>query len=256
LADIWIKMRMALQRDPKVLRLAFALKVHRHQVIGALHQVWCTFDEYSIDGKIAYKPEEMDALLSWKGFTRAMVNIGWIDFKAPNTLIMHNFEAHNGESARKRAVDAARQSANRNKRKSAPDPLPVSRFDRDSSHAGSVTPVTPKSPAGVTREEKRREEVSQSQKQGGVVTNHGAPRKTPPAPPSKYSQDDFDERDMRLIAKAKKDLNQRLKSRIGASTMTDGEYFGIIAEDSGLTIDRILKLEVKQKTWPEAKAIL
>lgn len=74
----------------------------------------------------------------------------------------------------------------------------------------------------------------------------------PPSP--QYSQDDFDERDMRLVAKSRRKLDERLKSRIGGESMTNGEYFGIIAEETGLAVKRILELDKKQKEWPAVTA--
>ncbi|HTR22720.1 MAG TPA: hypothetical protein VMI10_01960 [Terriglobales bacterium] len=74
------------------------------------------------------------------------------------------------------------------------------------------------------------------------------------APPSPYSQSDFDERDLRLIGKAERDLAEKLKGRVGAEPITEQEYYIAIAEHSGLTVGRVLELKETQRKWPVASA--
>jgi hypothetical protein len=67
----------------------------------------------------------------------------------------------------------------------------------------------------------------------------------------KYSQEDFDQRDMRKIADARKKLDLKLQARVGSDfEMTNGEYYATIAEDTGLSVKRILALLDEQKKWP------
>jgi hypothetical protein len=121
----WIKMRVGLQHgDPHVVRILSAVNADTNQadgpqsvrtvsdkfrVIGALHAVWCLFDQYSDDGNLTYTPAEMDGLLGWNGFSKALIEVGWIEFEAPNTLKMHSFDTHNGTSAKRRASENLRK---------------------------------------------------------------------------------------------------------------------------------------------------
>ncbi len=74
------------------------------------------------------------------------------------------------------------------------------------------------------------------------------------SPPPSYSQDDFDERDMRKIAAARKKLDDRMGARIGGDGMTNGEYFGTVAEETGIPVKRVLALIERVKQWPKAMA--
>lgn len=79
--------------------------------------------------------------------------------------------------------------------------------------------------------------------------------KRPKRPPSQFTQSDFDERDMRKIAASRKKLDERRGARVGSdSAMTNGEYFGIVAEETGISVKRILQLIEQMKQWPTEKA--
>lgn len=133
MAGDWIKMRTVLQTSPKVVRIASALKADRLRTVGGLHAVWCLFDAHSEDGHLSgYTPEVLDEMIGWQGFTRAMEQVSWL-FVGDDYLELPGFEAHNGQSAKRRAQEADRK---RESRKTS----------------------APNADKSVTREEKRREE--------------------------------------------------------------------------------------------------
>lgn len=119
MAGDWIKMRVDLHTDPKVVRIACAVCAHgvrgeasksaqRCAVVGALHLVWCLFDTHSVDGQLeGYTPEVVDELVGISGFAAAMASVGWLD-STPKGLTMHNFQRHNGQGAKRRAMHADR----------------------------------------------------------------------------------------------------------------------------------------------------
>ncbi|HFV6983655.1 TPA: DnaT-like ssDNA-binding domain-containing protein [Escherichia coli] len=119
MAGDWIKMRADLHTHPKVVRMASALKADRLRIVGGLHSAWCLFDVHSVDGFLdGYSAETLDDLIGFPGFSRAMMAVGWLQEEG-ESLVMPRFEAHNGQSAKRRAQDADRK---RNVRKaSAPD---------------------------------------------------------------------------------------------------------------------------------------
>jgi hypothetical protein len=68
------------------------------------------------------------------------------------------------------------------------------------------------------------------------------------ATPSRYSQDDFDERDSRRLADAKKVVSLRAQAAIGAGgCFTEAEFMTAICEESGLLPKRVKDLEEKSK---------
>lgn len=119
MAGDWIKMRADLSSHPKVVRMMSALKADRYTVIGGLHAVWCLFDVHSVDGFLeGYTVTVLDDHLRWKGFSQAMIDIGWLETDG-ESLATPRFDEHNGQSAKRRAQESERK---RDARKtSAPD---------------------------------------------------------------------------------------------------------------------------------------
>ena len=125
MADNWIKMRTRLADDPHVVSILSALRADGPaetcqqvvtdtlRVVGALHTVWSIFDEQSCDGRLrGYTPEVMDRRIGWPGFSRAMIDVGWLGYDG-EVLEMHNFTVHNGQSAKRRAMNALYQQTHR-----------------------------------------------------------------------------------------------------------------------------------------------
>lgn len=148
MAGDWIKMRADLHTHPKIVRMASALKADRLRIVGGLHSAWCLFDVHSVDGFLdGYTAETLDDMIGFPGFSRAMMAVGWLEMDGEN-LVMPRFDEHNGQSAKRRAQDAARKKSVRKMSASDADKM-------------------------KTREEKRREEVKD---------------KDPPISPSKQKQ--------------------------------------------------------------------
>ncbi|MDI3415673.1 DnaT-like ssDNA-binding domain-containing protein [Pantoea sp. V106_11] len=140
MAGDWIKMRADLHTHPKVVRMASALKADRLRIVGGLHSAWCLFDVHSVDGFLeGYSPDTLDDLIGFPGFSRAMINVGWLE-ESDESLVMPRFDAHNGQSAKRRAQDADRKRERRNVSKTS------------ASEADKLR----------TREEKRREDKDQT----------------------------------------------------------------------------------------------
>ncbi|WP_116295127.1 DnaT-like ssDNA-binding domain-containing protein [Enterobacter kobei] len=142
MAGDWIKMRADLHTHPKVVRMASALKADRLRIVGGLHSAWCLFDVHSVDGLLdGYSADTLDDLIGFPGFSRVMMAVGWLEENG-ESLVMPRFEAHNGQSAKRRAQDADRK---RNVRKAS-----ASEADKKR-----------------TREEKRREDIKDKPHTGG-----------------------------------------------------------------------------------------
>lgn len=135
MAGDWIKMRSDLHTHPKVVRISSALRADRLRVIGGLHAVWCLFDAHAIDGSLdGYTLDTIDDMIGFPGFGAAMASVGWLVI-GDECLEAPRFDEHNGQSAKRRAMETERK---RNERK-------LSASDADKKRS---------------REEKRREEVN------------------------------------------------------------------------------------------------
>lgn len=109
----WIKMGVSLRSHPKVVRLASALKADKNRVLGGLFSMWCVFDAHSENGELeGYTPDAMDAEIGWRGFSAALLSIGWLEADDVG-LVAPRFEEHNGASAKRRALDASRKGKTR-----------------------------------------------------------------------------------------------------------------------------------------------
>lgn len=114
MAGDWIKMRNDLQSHPKVVRILSATKSDKFRVIGGLHAVWSVFDTHSVDGVLdGYTPEALDHIIGWPGFADAMISVKWLAFESPETLILPEFDEHNGKSGKRRAEDQKRKREER-----------------------------------------------------------------------------------------------------------------------------------------------
>lgn len=133
----WIKMRSDLFTHPKVVRISSAMKADSLRTVGGLMSVWCLFDAHSVDGVLeGYTSETVDNHVRWPGFSAAMEAVGWL-ISEESCLKLPRFDAHNGQSAKKRAQDADRKREAREAER-------LSALEADKER---------------TREEKRREDI-------------------------------------------------------------------------------------------------
>src|SRR5205085_2853375 len=109
----WIKMRHNLDTDPDVIALAARLDSDVFLVIGRLWKFWTWADQHSEDGKIRASDELIDRLVSLPGFCKSLRKIGWLSGRG-KTLTLPNFDRHNSQSAKTRALTASRVAKSRN----------------------------------------------------------------------------------------------------------------------------------------------
>ena len=149
MAGDWIKMRVDLLTHPKVVRISSALKADNLRTVGGLMAVWALFDAHSADGVLeGYTPEFVNASLRWDGFAEQMMRVGWMSWDGDETLTLPGFDAHNGNTAKRRAQDLDRKKAVR-----------IGSGNLSASEADNLR----------TREEKRREEKKDQKKPPPVV---------------------------------------------------------------------------------------
>ena len=109
----WIKMRPALLNDPKVIQMATELDLDKFAVAGRLFAVWSWANQYSENGHgLTVTEAFLNALAERSDFTAAMRRAGWLE-GVDGALSMPNYEQHNGQLARQKAVTAKRQRRHR-----------------------------------------------------------------------------------------------------------------------------------------------
>jgi hypothetical protein len=140
MAGDWIKMEHVTPDKPEVYRMAGMLGISPEHVIGCLVRVWIWADQQSIDGNaVGVTDETLDAVSRRNGFGTAMRQAGWLGGDGA-TLSFPNFDRHNGNTAKERALTNKRVKRMRNaagvtnslpeKRREERTPIvPTPRFD-------------------------------------------------------------------------------------------------------------------------------
>lgn len=138
MAGDWIKFQKDTPDKPEVLAIAGRLGIDPDAVVGKLVRIWSWFDTHTIDGNaVSVTFALLDRLACVTGFAEQMALVGWLE-QDGHILHLPNFDYHNGETAKKRALGKNRQQKARNNDES-----------NANSNASSVTNPSP---------EKRREE--------------------------------------------------------------------------------------------------
>jgi hypothetical protein len=140
-AGDWIKVEKCSAGKPEVMRLARLWGVPQDQAFGMLVRFWVWIDDACVDGLVdGVASHEIDDMMRFPGFAQGLVAVKWleIDDKQPSTRIP-NFDKHNAETSKKRALRNERQARWRSK------------------HVDAHVDV-----AASTREEKKREDIDNS----------------------------------------------------------------------------------------------
>ena len=152
----WIKVRTNLSDDPSVWEIADALNMDIYAVIGRLHAMWAWFDSQATadDPWVYVTSAAMDRRLSCAGWCGAVEAAGWLLIDGTR-LGIPNFDRHNGQSAKDRALTQARQFKHRDRasqyaKVSTTGHAPVTLPSR--SRNGGVTVMSRSSDAAVTVE--------------------------------------------------------------------------------------------------------
>lgn len=145
MAGDWIKMRRELASDPDVVQIASTTRLDEFGVVGRLHAVWSWLDQHSDDGSnVRIVSAFLDRLTACPGFAESMRAVGWLSGR-DGSLTFPGYSAHNGDTAKSRALSQKRMAKMRS----------VTR---------GVTRVTPPPQPEKRREEKKEEEASRSRR--------------------------------------------------------------------------------------------
>ncbi|MDQ8202784.1 hypothetical protein [Pelagicoccus sp. SDUM812003] len=147
MAGDWIKIEHATSDKPEVFEMAGILNIDPDAVVGKLLRVWVWFDQHTEEGNAPVTVSALlDRLSGVNGFVSAMAKVGWIETDSERVRLPH-FDRHNGQTAKRRALNARR----------------VAKHKQKGNANGNVASVT----SALPREEKRRED-----KERGAKTNN------------------------------------------------------------------------------------
>lgn len=143
MAADWIKMRTDLSGDPAVIRIRRATGIDADTVVGKLHRLWSWADAHTADGFAAgLDAEWVDEFAGCQGFAAAMIAAGWM-FADDAGVRFANFERHNGQPAKVRALRKNRMERIRGAARATDAPLEKRREEKIDIQAAPVATSEP-----------------------------------------------------------------------------------------------------------------
>ena len=121
----WIKIETHTPDKVEIRHLARLCHCSQAEAFLAFFRVLVWLDEQTEDGHVDFfTAEDADDIAGVKGIGAALAAVRWITF-SPGGAVVANWDRHNGQSAKRRCLDAERSRRLRER------------------HAASVTNVTP-----------------------------------------------------------------------------------------------------------------
>lgn len=106
----WLKVQKHTWQKGEIRQVARTLGVDLANAFLAWFRLWATFDELTADGNIPfYSADDADQDAGMPGAGQAFAQVGWLLFDERGCTVV-NWERHNGESAKARALKAERQA--------------------------------------------------------------------------------------------------------------------------------------------------
>lgn len=102
----WIKIETSLPKKPEVFGMAKIVRQTRREIVGQLLDVWLWLNEVTATGRdIPVAKSDIDEVAGCAGFAAAMHQVGWLAGE-DGALQIPNWERHNGNSAKARALES------------------------------------------------------------------------------------------------------------------------------------------------------
>lgn len=180
MAGDWIKAGLTTPDKPEVVKLAEILHMDDPDfVLGKLWRFWAWADANTQDGVLKTKYAHIDRVVYCPGFARGLVSVGWLQGRE-GALVIPNFDRHNGNSSKARALEAEAKRIRRSLKDQSDN---VS--DVESDKCPTPCPTVVRHNVGP---EKRREENKQENNAGGYNTVVCSEPPTAPASPEMEDQ--------------------------------------------------------------------
>jgi hypothetical protein len=110
MAGDWIKVEKATPDKSKIQDIAEMCHVSMDTAFVAWFRVWCWLDGETDTGHLErWTPAKCDYTGRVPGLGHALAAVGWVEFTADGGAIIHNWNQHNGVSAKKRTLTNRRK---------------------------------------------------------------------------------------------------------------------------------------------------
>ena len=107
----WIKVETHTPDKAEIRHIARLCGCSKAEAFLAFFRVFVWLDEQTDDGHVDFfTPADADDIAGLPGFGEALQEVRWITF-GPSGAVVSNWERHNGQSAKRRCLDAERKRA-------------------------------------------------------------------------------------------------------------------------------------------------
>lgn len=111
MARFWIKIDHGLRQKTEVLAIARMLNIPADTVVGKLVRFWEWVDLNTVDGVVDHiTSTDVDAVVDLHEFGSSLLSVGWIKKSGETGLMIPKFDAHNGDTSKKRALKTEAQA--------------------------------------------------------------------------------------------------------------------------------------------------
>jgi hypothetical protein len=116
MAGDWLKICKETPTKPEILVIATKLNIHPDVAFARCFHLWAWFDSNTKDGITnGVTKVTIDALLHRDGLCDTLIAVGWLCENNDGNLYLPNFDRHNSETAKTRALGKKRQNKHRDK---------------------------------------------------------------------------------------------------------------------------------------------
>ncbi len=110
MAGDWLKVEKETPEKEEIRHIARTCKVSVDTAFASWFRLWRWFDSATADGHFDFlTPNDCDETGRLPGLGRALSEVGWIEFTEDGGALIHNWDRHNGASAKKRALTNRRK---------------------------------------------------------------------------------------------------------------------------------------------------
>lgn len=108
----WIKVETHTPDKTELRQIARLCHCTKAEAFLAFFRLFVWLDEQTDDGNVEFFTEgDADEIAGLAGFGTALAEVRWITF-GPTGAVVANWERHNGQSAKRRCLDAERKRKN------------------------------------------------------------------------------------------------------------------------------------------------
>lgn len=113
----WIMLRTNLIEHPKMLKLSRCLRVKKTEALGLCALLWSKAYGITKNGELRYAPEDLDELIGKRGFTNALVDVGWAELNADGYVVLPGWHKYCGLQQERQEAARLRQRNSRQRRR-------------------------------------------------------------------------------------------------------------------------------------------